>query len=191
MVDVTSEPRRGKAELFEPPEYLQALGNFITRFSDLEGLLNAFVWKCANLHQRSKKQIARALIGPLRIDAASEKISRFIVAGIVSGELADDLQFMIKQIRLIAGVRNDIIHLGYTNVLKGSRFVFDNKMYIHYEGKRRRFVVSARSLNDMSTDLLRICREFHALCFLPMNDLRMFWLMYGRVQDYAWRYKRQ
>jgi hypothetical protein len=126
MVDVKSEPRRGKAELFEPADYLQALGNFITRFSDLEGLLNAFVWKCANLHRRSKKQIARALIGPLRIDAASEKISRFIAAGIVYGELADDLQFMIKQIRIIASVRNDIVHLGYTNVLRGNRFVFDN-----------------------------------------------------------------
>ena len=189
MIEPNRELRHGHAEMFEPPEYLLALGNFIVRFSDLEGLLNAFVWKMAALHRARKRQVARALIGPLRIDAALEKISRFIAAGLIRGEMADDLEYMSKQIRLIGSVRNDIVHLGYANVLKGGRFVFDNKMYIHYEGKRKRQVISAKTLNDMTTDLLRICREFHALCFHSADDIRMFWLMYDRVQGCAWRYK--
>jgi hypothetical protein len=191
MVDVNHEPRRGQAELFEPPEYLQALGNFILRFSDLEGLLNVFVWKCADLHKPRRRQIARVLLGPLRVDAALDKISRFIAAGLIYGELVDDLQFMAQQIRIIAKVRNDVVHLGYTHVLKGNRFVVDNKRFVHDKKRRKRTIVSIKSLNDMSTDLLRICREFHALCFLEMDNLRMFWLMYDRVQGYSWRYKQQ
>jgi hypothetical protein len=39
-------------ELFEPTEYLIALGNFVARFADLEGLLNMTVWKFSALNTR-------------------------------------------------------------------------------------------------------------------------------------------
>jgi hypothetical protein len=184
MVDVNREPRAGEAELFESEEYLIALGNFITRFSDLEGLLNAAVWKFANL----KPSVHRAVLGRLAIEATTTKIKRLIRAKLITGETKSDIEYMLKQIDDIAGTRNDMLHLGYSAIRRG-HYVFDNKPYALDKATAFSYRLSVRTLNDMSTDILRICRELYSMIIQTPSQQRMFWLVYDRVQGYAWRYK--
>jgi hypothetical protein len=178
----SSEPA---PELFEAPEYLLALGNFITRFADLEGLLNAMVWKFSTLDK--KMEIARAILGPLAIDGALEKLTRLITSRKLRSVEAIDLDFMIPQIRVIAGVRNAIVHRGYAD-RKGRRFIFDNRQFTLRAG-RRRVSISANILNNMSADILLMSRHLWLILFRARLYRRRFEFLFGELREHAWQYK--
>jgi hypothetical protein len=97
------------------------------------------------------------LYPPLRVDAATEKLSRLIASRKLKSVEAADVGFMIPQIRLIAQARNSIMHMGYTKI-EGNSFIFDNKDFILKSG-RRKITVNVKTLNDMSADVVRICRH--------------------------------
>jgi hypothetical protein len=177
--------RKTEVELFEPPEYLLALGNFITRFADLEGLLNAMVWKLSGLDKRM--EVAKAVFGPLAIDGALEKITRLITSRSLQRPETVDVDFMIPQIRAIASVRNVIMHRGYTDV-KGNRFIFDNKQFTLKAG-RKRISLGVNTLNQMSADVLLISRHLWLILFRSRLYRRRFEFLFGELRAHAWRYR--
>jgi hypothetical protein len=185
MTSLATSKRGIAPEFSESPEYLVALGNFIARFADLEGLLNAMVWKFSALDK--KMEIARAILGPLAIDGALEKLTRLITSRKLRSIEAIDGDFMIPQIRVIAAVRNAIMHRGYTDV-KGSRLIFDNKQFTLKAG-RRRVTVSTNTLNNMSADILLISRHLWLILFRSRLYRRRYEFLFGDLREHVWRYK--
>jgi hypothetical protein len=174
-----------EVELFESTEYLLALGNFITRFADMEGLLNAMLWKLSGLDKRM--EIAKAVFGPLAIDGALEKITRLITSRKLRSPEAVDVDLMIPQIRAIASVRNVIMHRGYADV-KGNRFIFDNKQFTLKAG-RRRVSLGVNTLNHMSADVLIISRHLWLILFRSRLYRRRYELLFGELREHAWQYR--
>jgi hypothetical protein len=130
-------------------KYLLALGYFIARFAQVELILNSAVRYFAKLGHPSN--IANALLGPLRVDAAMATITRLIEARKLRGKDIDELKLIIDQLGKIARARNDIMHLGAEGY---GRLVVTNRQFAHTRNRIRLMSVSAKVLKQMEGDLL-------------------------------------
>lgn len=135
----------------DDPEYLLALGTFIAWFACVETVLNSAVWHFSKL--RAEPQIARAIFSALRVDAAMNHLTRLIEARRLKGGDIADLKLIMDHLGKIARARNDIVHLGAAGY---GKLEVTNRQYAHVRSRRRRTIVSAKILDDMTVDLMDI-----------------------------------
>jgi hypothetical protein len=90
------------------PSYLRVLGNFVEAFAQLE----AMMFQSLRFYAGVETPTARALFSGTRVDAAMQNIRRiWEVHPIAPGRKAD-MENLFQQIKLIADLRNKIIHYG-------------------------------------------------------------------------------
>src|SRR5438128_12465077 len=87
-------------------DYYQALGEFVSSFSQLEINLQLALWQFAKL----SKPIARALLsGSTRINEAMNQILKLAEAQKWEDEKKKELKFLFDQLGIINKVRNDLL----------------------------------------------------------------------------------
>jgi hypothetical protein len=128
-------------------EYWQTLGKFIEMISLVEFALNFVVVKYANV----RFDTAKALLLPLRIDGASQALSRIIETKHLKGKNIDELQEILIQIGHIVRVRNDIVHFGVSR--KATHYAVSNIIFARSRQKIRTTRISRKVFHDMIYDL--------------------------------------
>lgn len=204
--DPESDPIRRLVDLVpankQQVAFWRALGQFLDAYAVVEMMLNVLVVRYADMTWEN----ARALFLPLRVDAASNHLSRLIAGKFVRGKRATELTAIIQQLGQINRMRNDILHLGARpRGLPTGPFTVTNRMYARSQAHLRRRNVSVTMLNSMFYDLMEI--SFRIMVMLmakrrregnitPLDDLqialaRQAGLSPYRVRPIAWRYTPQ
>lgn len=172
-------------------DYLLALGQFITDFSEVERMLNFVVWKFARLD--THEGVAKAIFSSMRVDACTNHLNRITRARKLQGLEITELQVILDQLGKIARVRNDIVHLGISRHLSGRRYRIDNRQFAHVKDRLRETVVSPRILKAMSADLQNMFMRL--VIHAPLRDVstaekRYYRRLYPLLTEApTWRYK--
>lgn len=136
-------------------KYYLALGHFIDDFAATE----AQVLDVLCYYAKADKQTAKALFSGVRVDQAADFIRRLGQARKINpGPLAEISQNLLPQVKAITDLRNDIIHYGIQ--LNSSGLKVDNQRGVG-RTQVRRYFVSAKLLEDASSDLGRINLRFY------------------------------
>jgi adenylosuccinate lyase len=112
-----SETKEGKKRL---QEYYEALGRFTDMFSQVETAIALTLWYYAKL----TKDIAIIIFAGARIEVSSSYIKQLAKVTGAKAELQHDLEYILQQLGIINGARNDIVHFGATSVAEGQWHCF-------------------------------------------------------------------
>ncbi len=169
----------------DKPDYLLALGQFVAQFALVEFILTHVVRYFSKLSD--ERQIARAVLGAMRVDAACTMLTRLMEARSLRGRDIDELRLIITQLGLIAKTRNDIVHRGATGY---GRLVVTNRDFAHARNRVQIQVVNAKILGQMQDDLSDI---FIALTIISKDTVGESPATVRREVGYlskaSWRYK--
>lgn len=126
-----------------------ALGHFIDQFSRAEHAVSLFLADRAKL----ERPIAKALLSGVRIDAGISLIRRVYEArGLTIEPYIDSA---LRQLALINGVRNDLVHYGTRFDDDGAPVISTNRS-AHIAKRERRTPVPSATLNAMMKDVHKI-----------------------------------
>jgi len=175
-------PKRKFITDLDDPEYLIGLGQFIAQFAQVESVLNQAVWHFSKLGK--DPQIARAIFGPLRVDAATNHLNRLIEARHLRGRNIEELKLILNHLGQIARMRNDIVHLGADGY---GRLTVTNRPYVHARNRIRTAVVNAKILKQMEDDLLDMFTSLSIISGEATDRSMRKWQ--GFLSKETWRYK--
>lgn len=163
--------------------YHTALGRFMSKFSETEATMQEVLWRFAGVQSPT----AQAIFSGVRIDAATNHITRIANAQNWSKTRKAEWKKITDQLSHIKKLRNDIAHYGATWQGKDSWLV-TNKLFAHTPENVTTVMVSPSKLDDASADLDKM--EHHLIDFawgeyLPPESREAF----SEALKRAWRYK--
>jgi hypothetical protein len=161
----------------------QALGNFLTRFSEIEALMQRTLWRLAGVGPPT----AQALFSGVRLEAAMQYISRIAAAEQWNAHRKAQIQHIFSQLGLINKLRNHILHYG-AEPEGPNTWIITNKHFAHVPQNVSRIAISPTTLDDARYDLDKI--EYHLIFLVSGTSVRApdqeeIDAVLGR----AWRYK--
>jgi hypothetical protein len=163
--------------------YYQALGHFVSTFSEIERLMQGVLWACSKM----SLPVAKAVLAQIRTEDASAKIAKIGVAENWSADKTARWQEISSRLGLIREFRNDILHYGAT-WQGGDEWLISNKDLIHARGRLVHTPVSIKTLEDATADLEKLMAGLFNFGFedsLPEEARRVF----AEALTHAWRYK--
>jgi hypothetical protein len=141
-----SETEEGKKRL---QEYYEALGRFTDIFSQVETAIATTLWFYAN----TTKDIAKIIFAGARIEVSSSYIKQLAKVTGTKTELQHYLEYILQQLGIINGARNDIVNFGATSIVEG-RGIVSNALKTKEEP--RVFQISTTLLDKMTADLRKV-----------------------------------
>jgi len=129
--------------------YYEALGCFVDIFAKIETGITLTLWKYA----RTSPTIAKVVFAGTKIELGSSFIKQLAKEASTTQEQRDDLDFVLQQLGIINGVRNNILHYGATSVAEGNAIVSNA---LKAKGEANVFPISPTLLDQMTEDLRKI-----------------------------------
>jgi len=152
------------AHIKRAPPYYAALGRFVSKFAQVETILQTSLWMIA----RTKPPVAPAIFNGLKIEGCLGAIKRIADAKNWSAKKKDRLEEIINRLGPINRLRNDILHYGATIDLSAEDvWLLSNKRYVHIPQKIRESFITPALLNDATADLDKL---FYLIVFLALSD---------------------
>jgi hypothetical protein len=129
----------------------QALGRFITRFSEIEALLLRTLWACAGIGAPK----AQAVLSGVKVEGAMGYINRIAAAEQWHRHRRALIQRAFSQLGLINKLRNGILHYG-TEPDGPDTWIVTNKHFVHIPENISQMVISVTTLDHARYDLDKI-----------------------------------
>jgi hypothetical protein len=162
--------------------YHKTLGEFIAEFAVIEAIMQMALRHFAGV----SNQIGAAIFSGVRVDAASNQITRIADAQNWPQDRKDQWKFIVDQLSHIRKLRNDIVHYGA--VWRGSDvWIASNQLFAHTADKITNLPASPSVLNDAKDDLRKI--GYHIVAFTWPERIVHADAEYHAVLKSAWRYK--
>jgi hypothetical protein len=164
--------------------FFQALGRFLTRFSEIEALMQTTLWSLAGVPQPT----AQAVFSGVRTEGAMQFINRIAAAEEWNTYRREELQYVFTQLGLINKLRNNILHYGAEQEGPDA-WVVTNKQFVHVPENVSRTIISPTTLEHARHDLDKV--ETHltylllATSHIPGPDRDQI----ESVLQRPWRYK--
>jgi hypothetical protein len=137
--------------------YWVALGRFVAMFSKVETAITLTLWHYA----KTPQNIARVVFPGVRIDQGSTLIKALAKATDAEEAAQTELEYVLQQLGIINGVRNDTLHYGAMSVAEG-RALVTNALKAKTPDAITAFPISPESLADMTADLRKVIVHLHA-----------------------------
>jgi len=127
--------------------YWEALGQFVSRFAEIERAMQILLRSIAGVHDH----VGKAVFSGVRADAAKDLINRTLDAkGDETTKAA--LKRHFEQFGIITKIRNDILHYG-AQFDSLNRATISNAIVTHIPDRLRKFQITPDDLEDMTIDL--------------------------------------
>lgn len=166
----------------EEAEYDQAIGNFISQFSEAEVSL---LYVAVNYTKISPFIVGLASLAPMRVDSGITTIKRVIEARRLRGKSVRELLGVLNQLAVINKARNDLLHYGV-----GSDQVITTKYVAHHKRLERSRPFSIQIVRQLIGDIEDICMYLTCHFMLKPDKIsRLFRRLHPVGQLPAWRYK--
>lgn len=166
--------------------YYQAIGEFVTIFSEVELRLLKVLWHFSGV----KQPTASAVLSGIKIEGAMGLINRIADAEQWSSDRKLELQRVFSHLGEINKLRNDLLHFGAFWEAEKDEWAISNEGFIHTPDKFRRRIVPRRTWEAAFGDLVTIFDALRAIAWpdeLSSRDLEI----YKEGRAHAWRYKPQ
>ena len=163
--------------------YYEALGRFIDTFARVETIVTHTLWAYA----KTSPQIAKVIFAGARIDIGSHYIKQLAEATNAPQDKRDDLAYVLQQLGIVSGVRNQILHYGASGVAEGNAMVSDA---LRAKGEPNVFPISPELLSDMRADLSKIIIHLayrHLGRPMPRGEIGR--TLIDAVLKHPWQYK--
>jgi hypothetical protein len=163
------------------PEYWRGLGQLIETFGHMEARLFELLAHLSGL----TLPMARAVFRNARTDDMIQHVQR--IGQVKANAAADELQVLFAQLRVIATIRNSLVHFPSDSATEGDARISTNESRQTMPEKATAHRVSPEVLADMTADLERITFHFHLLAYYqtsPDQRRERLAMLFG-----AWRYK--
>lgn len=134
--------------------YYEALGRFIDMFSRVETAMTLTLWHYA----KTPPEVAKVVLAGTKIEIGVSHIKKLAADTDTSPEKQADLNYVLQQVGIINGARNDIVHFGAKSIAEGQAIVSNA---LKARGDERRFPISPTSLDQMTTDLRKIAAHLN------------------------------
>jgi hypothetical protein len=165
----------------EAATYNQAIGRFITQFSEAEvGLLYVAV----SYMKITPFIVGMAAIAPVRVDSGITTIKRVIEARRLRGKSVRELVAVLDQLAVINKARNDLLHYGV-----GSDQVITTEYVSHHKRLVRRRAFSIEIVRQLIGDIEDIAMYLTCHFMKPDKISRIFRRLHPVGEVPAWRYK--
>jgi hypothetical protein len=150
--DIEVDPLREKA--IPSPAFYRALGEFVHTFARVEMTLAFVLWKTAGLNVT----IAQTLLSGVRVDEAISLMRRVLEAKRLAkdSDLYKEIDNVLTQLKIITGVRNQLLHHGIEVLPDLTGLITTNKLRAFNERVISSFDISSETLNNLKDDLLSI-----------------------------------
>ena len=143
-------------------KYQQALGEFVTWFSSVEGTLQLLLWRVANV----ETAVAQSIFSDTGVKKGVDYLRRIHEAR--ETPICKMLDGALSQLLIINGMRNTILHHGASFVSK-DELEISNRLFAFNERVLKLQVIKVSTLVDLSEDLARIEYVFaHSACDLNL-----------------------
>jgi hypothetical protein len=170
--------------------YYEALGKFVSRFSQVETFLQQTVWSAA----RVRVPIAPAIFSGIKIEGCLQYLKRIADAKPWSTEQQSLLEEITNRLGQINKLRNDVLHYGVSfDPSTEDGWLMSNKDFAHIPKKVREMSITPQLLNDASADLTKL---FVMVIILTVRDRADEWQWASgleapaqEVLTRAWLYK--
>jgi hypothetical protein len=136
--------------------YRLALGEFVDMFATVE----TFVHNVLRNYTKSSFRMSNAVFSGVRTDAATKLLRRIREIEQIGDEAWADLEPVLTQLSVINDRRNQILHHGAEGIAEGTGHV-TNALLAHMDDRITSFPISAKILNDMTSDLRKIMLHFY------------------------------
>ena len=163
--------------------YYDALGRFVTAFSQVETTLLRALWTLARL----QAPYAQAVLSGVRIEGAMGLINRIADAEKWAPEKRQDWQKIFAHIGLINKLRNDILHYGTT--VFGSVRVVSNEAVAHTPERVREIHIAPKILDKATEDLWDIFMFLMVLGGAEIYGRKPATILRDLRRRKTWRYK--
>jgi hypothetical protein len=131
--------------------YYEALGRFVTIFSELEVDLQRMVWDLAGIHP----SIAPTILPGLRIETAMSCVNRIADVQQWDKTRRTELEYIFHQLGDINKLRNDILHYG-SKSHDAEQWTVTNLLFAHIPSKVRILKITPDILLNAAMDLSKI-----------------------------------
>jgi hypothetical protein len=151
------------AHIKRSPPYYAALGRFVSKFAQVETILQTSLWMIA----RIKPPIAPAIFNGFKIEGCLGTIKRIADAKNWSARKKDQLEEITNRLGPINRLRNDILHYGATIDLSAEDvWLLSNKRYVHIPQKIRETWITPTLLDNATSDLNKL---FYLIVLLALD----------------------
>jgi len=137
--------------------FAQALGGFAWNYSLIEYAVQSTLWKLAGV----KEPLAQAIFTGIRVDGASQMISRIADAQEWPQAKRKEAKYIFDQLSLINKLRNDVLHYGAYRL--GSDYIISNRRWVHTPPRIRELRITPATLEAASEDIGQILTRLHFL----------------------------
>jgi hypothetical protein len=163
-------------------EYYRALGQFVSRFSEIEGAMQVVLWHFANV----RTSVGRAVFSGVRADDACNKITRISDADNWPEGKKAQLKIISDRLGILRTFRNDILHYGgrWESV---DTWVVTNELYAHVPSKIKNTPVTTKILEYAASDLEKLGAHIFYLIYGDQlkEENRQF---FNEALERAWLY---
>lgn len=159
--------------------YFQNLGMFIHVFAATEIQMRLLLWHFADVSHYK----ARALFSGVKTDQAITHINKLTEKH--SQKIKDDLSCIFKQLKLVNGVRNHILHQEVKHIKK-TRVILTNARTVFRKSEIKKIPVSPKILRSMTDDLLKI--QAHIRVYIDGKS-PAFKMYAPALLSASWQYK--
>jgi hypothetical protein len=170
----------------EMKKYYEAVGTFVTVFSEVELRLLQALWRFSGL-----QPVASAVLTGIKVEGAMSFINRIADAENWPTEKRDELQYIFSHLGEINKLRNDLLHYGsFWEEKTEDQYAISNDGYVHTPDRLRRRIVSRKIWDAAISDLLKIFNALRVVAWpdeISSKDREI----YNEDRKSAWRYKPQ
>ena len=99
--------------------YYEALGRFIDMFSAVETAMTLTLWHYA----KTPPEVAKIILAGVKIELGITHIKKLVVDTGAFPDKQADLEYVLQQLGIVNGARNDILHFGATSIAEGQAIV--------------------------------------------------------------------
>ena len=150
----------------EQIEFWTWLGWFIGQFSQLEAMMQRFLWHYAGV----SAEIAKVLFSSVKVDGAIDRIRHILSEGDFDDFTKDAANTILGQLTVINTVRSDIVHYGAHFIADPETFretdlLVTSERITKKTRNPRETVISSVELYKMGEDINKAC----ALMYLLTN----------------------
>jgi hypothetical protein len=165
------------------PQYWQALGCFVDRFTGVEVYLQQLLWLFAGL----PGPIAQAVFRNTSTDRAMQVIRRIADAQKWTEERKAELTSIFKQLEAINQLRNNLLHLGATFKGQG-QWLVSNELLTYTKEKVRTQSITIATLQAATSDLTEMYSRLTLFAFAEqmLPDTRS---VFEASAKQSWRYE--
>ena len=165
------------------PQYWQALGSFVDRFTGVELNLQTLLWEFAGVPAPT----AQAVFKNISINRAMEIVWRVADAQKWPEERKAELKPIFDQLKKINNLRNDLLHLGAKFEGEG-RWSVSNQLLAYTEKKVRTQQITIPNLEAATSDLTAIHSRLTLFAFgaVMASDTRS---SFEAMAKRGWRYE--